>query len=320
MDFELNPEQGVLLNAAETLLARSAGTARAEQLVTLSNAGEQSADGYDHDLERALNDAGFTGVALVDGMGPLEATLLTSAVARQAGCVSFGANAIVAAQLLGRTIDGPVALADTALPGPVRFAAQAVCLLVADGEQLRIIETPVTDLVDVDSNFGYPMATLPTELLAAGDIVEGVSAHRMRAWWQLAASAEAVGCMQAALSFTIDYLKNRRQFGRSIASFQAVQHRLANCAVMVESARWLCAETASHNAPGEAAAATATHTMEAATLLFDDTHQLSGAIGFTTEHALHHWTMRLQTLKLELGGAGAHARSLARLRWTDVEG
>ena len=211
-------------------------------------------------------------------------------------------------------------LAATALPAPIRFAGQATCLLVADGDQVRLLEPLPAGITAVESNFGYPMGRVPTELLTSGRPVKDASADHMRAWWRLAASAEAVGCMQAALSLTVEYLKNRRQFGRSIASFQAVQHRLANCAVMIESARWLCAEPAWQGAPHEAAAATATHTMEAATLLFDDTHQLSGAIGFTTEHALHNWTMQIQVLKLELGGAGAHARELAGSRWSDSGG
>jgi hypothetical protein len=46
-----------------------------------------------------------------------------------------------------------------------------------------------------------------------------------------------------------------------------------------------------------------------------EVHQLSGAIGYTTEHDLHVWSMRLQALRLELGGAGAQLRALARERW-----
>ena len=110
-------------------------------------------------------------------------------------------------------------------------------------------------------------------------------------------------------------MKRRRQFGRAIGSFQAVQHRLAQCAVHVEGSRWLVYEAASQNAPDEATAAAAAHAAAAANLVFSDTHQFTGAMGFTREHDLHVWSMRLQVLRLEAGGAAAHRRAVAEARW-----
>ena len=125
--------------------------------------------------------------------------------------------------------------------------------------------------------------------------------------------------MAGALAATVAYLTQRKQFGRPIASFQAVQHRLAACAVQVEGARWLALEAAAHGAPAEAAAVAATHAAATARRVFAETHQLSGAIGYTREHPLHVFTMRLQALRLELGGAPAHARAAAAARWTRAE-
>ena len=121
--------------------------------------------------------------------------------------------------------------------------------------------------------------------------------------------------MQGALDATVGYLRERRQFGRAIASFQAVQHRLAWCAVQVAGSRWLALEAAARGAPAEASALAAAHAAHTAKRVFAETHQLSGAIGFTREHALHVWSMRLQALRLELGGAAEHARAAARARW-----
>jgi alkylation response protein AidB-like acyl-CoA dehydrogenase len=128
-------------------------------------------------------------------------------------------------------------------------------------------------------------------------------------------AAEAVGTMSAALEQTVAYLKERKQFGRAIASFQAVQHRLAECAVRVEGSRWLVYEAASREAPEEASACAAAYALESARLVFRETHQLSGAIGFTRDHDLHVWSMRLQALGSELSGALGHRRALAAARW-----
>jgi alkylation response protein AidB-like acyl-CoA dehydrogenase len=121
--------------------------------------------------------------------------------------------------------------------------------------------------------------------------------------------------MQAALAVTDDNAKRRRHFGRAIGSFQAVQHRLAERHVEVQGARWLALEAAARGAPPEEAAAAAAWTLGAAGRVFADTHQLSGAMGFTHAHDLHVWSMRLPALRLEHGGLGAQRRALAQARW-----
>jgi alkylation response protein AidB-like acyl-CoA dehydrogenase len=121
--------------------------------------------------------------------------------------------------------------------------------------------------------------------------------------------------MRAALDTTVEYVKRRRQFGRAIGSFQAVQHRLAECAVWVEGTRWLTYQAAYAQAPPEAAALAAAHATAAAGRVFAETHQLTGAMGFTREHPLHVWSLRLQALRLEAGGVSGHRAAAARLRW-----
>ena len=75
--------------------------------------------------------------------------------------------------------------------------------------------------------------------------------RRMRAWWRVALATEIAGTMRGALSFTTQYVKERRQFGRAIGSFQAIQHRLADCVVLTEATRWLAYEAAFHGAPDD---------------------------------------------------------------------
>jgi hypothetical protein len=74
-------------------------------------------------------------------------------------------------------------------------------------------------------------------------------------------------------------------------------------------------EAAFRGAPSEAAATAAAYAAAAAAQVFAETHQLSGAMGFTRQHDLHVFSLRLQALRLEAGGEGAHRRAAAAARW-----
>ncbi len=305
MDFDASPEQAAIVLAVERLLSGAAGPDRA---IALARKQE-----YDAALDRALEEAGFADSALE--VGPLEATLVVEAVARAAGVVAIGAGTLVAPCLAGRRLPGPVALARADAAGPARFAAHARTLLLAEGDTARVVPLGPGDVLPVRSGFGYPMGRLRADLGSRGERLARGSGDRLLAWWRVALAAEAAGSMRVALDTTLAYVKRRRQFGRAIGSFQAVQHRLAHCAVLVEGTRWLAYEAAAAGAPAEAAAIAAAHAAAAAGVLFAESHQLSGAMGFTREHALHVWSMRLVALRLEAGGSDAHRRGAAAARW-----
>jgi hypothetical protein len=288
------------------LLAQRAGPARAIEL--------DAGAAYDHELDAALSTAGFTDVALADGAGLLEAALVTEAVARAAGVVSIGASALVAPGVALRSLPGPIALATHGGRGPLRFGAHARTLLLDAGDEARVVSLEPGDATPVRSNFMLPVGSVDVAA-AAGDSLGPGSAGRLRSCWRLALAAETLGTMQAALDVTVEYVKRRRQFGRAIGSFQALQHRLAQCVVWVEGTRWLTYEAAARGAPEEATATAAAHAAESAGHLFRETHQMTGAMGFTREHDLHVFSMRLPVLRLELGGLSAHRRAVARARW-----
>jgi alkylation response protein AidB-like acyl-CoA dehydrogenase len=307
MDFDLSEEQSAILDAAGGLLAKHGGPARATELMQSGR--------FDAALEAALEQAGFCDVVLAQGTGPLEAALLTEAVSYAAGTVAYGAGAMVAPCVVGRRLGGPVALVTDGENVPVRFGAHARTALVLAQDRARVVALDTGAATVVKSEFGYPMGRFVPGALADGEVLAPGSGAALRNWWRVALAAETSGAMRAALDVTVEYLKNRRQFGRAIGSFQAVQHRLAECKVLVESSKWLAFDAAWRGAPADAAACAAAHSVGAAARLFRETHQLSGAIGFTREHDLHVWTMRLQALRLELGGLSAHSRAIADTRW-----
>lgn len=307
MDFELDAGQQGIVEAVDALLARHAGPARAIALA--------AKQGYDETLDRSLAEAGFDAVVLGDESGPLEGTLVVERVARAAGTVAAGATLLAVPAALGRLLPGPVALCRADEEGPVRFAPAARSLVILDAGEARWTSLGPDDVSGVETPFGYPLGRISAAARRRGEALAPGSSERLLAWWRVALAAEALGAMDAALRFTVGYVKERRQFGRPIGSFQAVQHRLAECAVDVEGTRWLTYGAAAHGAPTEEAAMAAGHAAEAAVRVHRETHQLSGAIGYTLEHDLHVWSMRLQALRLELGGEAAHWRALARARW-----
>ncbi len=307
MDFELTDDQQAVLDGVDAILARFAGPARAAELAAKG--------GYDDALEAALGEAGYAEIALGDGTGALEAALVAERVARAAGGVAFAASGLVAPLVAGRALPGPVALAEADEEGPIRFAPAARTLLVRDGDVARWAPLGPGDVELVPSNFGYPVGRVRASARRGVESLGAGSGRRLLAWWRVALGAEALGAMDAALRFTVGYLRQREQFGRPLGSFQGVQHRLASCAVAIEGSRWLVYEAAAQGAPDEAAACAASYALAAAGRVHRETHQLSGAIGYTTEHDLHVWSMRLQALRLELGGPGAQLRALATERW-----
>jgi alkylation response protein AidB-like acyl-CoA dehydrogenase len=308
LDFDLNDDQKAVLEAIEGLLNQHAGPARAVELA--------AAGGYDAALDAALEAGGFAEIARA--VGPLEAVLVIEAVARQGGLSATAARLLAAPAVCEGSVHGPIAIMRAGHVGPVRYAAHAKTLLVLESAGVTRVELEAGECSPVASNFGFPMGRVPPGCPGRGAALARGSDVRLRDAWRLGLAAETLGCMDAALAQTVEYLKERRQFGRTLGSFQAVQHRLAECAIQVEASRWLTREAAfaSGAASGsEAIATAAAFTLNAAGDVFAETHQLSGAIGFTREHDLHVWSMRLHALRQELGGVGGHRRAVVQARW-----
>lgn len=153
---------------------------------------------------------------------------------------------------------------------------------------------------------------LPLRRVDEGDPVRLVDARRAVGWW-------LVGSARAMLSLARQHALDRVQFGRPIAGFQAVRHRLAETLVAIEGAE------ATLDLPGDdnpdltallAKAAAGTAALTAA----KHCQQVLGGIGFTAEHDLQHHVKRVLVLDGLLGssreltkraGAGLRARGSA---------
>lgn len=134
-------------------------------------------------------------------------------------------------------------------------------------------------------------------------------------------AAEAVGAADRVLERTVEYVRQREQFGRAIGSFQAVKHRLADLYVQVQAARsaayyaaWATAATA---ASGERVGGLAlAQALEALRATASEGVQLHGGIGFTWEHEAHLYFKRAAGDELLFGPVHrlrAYAAEEARL-------
>jgi alkylation response protein AidB-like acyl-CoA dehydrogenase len=159
---------------------------------------------------------------------------------------------------------------------------------------------------------GWPLARLDPRALARAEPLGPGAGEALRNWRRVAIALEIAGAMRGALNTTVTYVKDRVQFGRPIGSFQAIHHRLAHLAVLVEGTYWLALEAAWRGAAPTAAAAAAAQATASAPLVLRETQQMHGAIGFTREYPLHLWTLKLPALQRELGGASGHARAVAK--------
>jgi alkylation response protein AidB-like acyl-CoA dehydrogenase len=133
-----------------------------------------------------------------------------------------------------------------------------------------------------------------------------------------AVCAEAVGTMERAHEITVDYLKQRKQFGVVIGSFQALQHRAVDMLVMVEQARsmtyfatMMVAEPDAARRSGALSAAKV-QVGRSARFVGEQAVQLHGGIGVTEEAAIGHYYRRLTLLELLFGDANHHLAALAQ--------
>jgi alkylation response protein AidB-like acyl-CoA dehydrogenase len=238
---------------------------------------------------------------------------------------------VVACERLGRwCVPGPVT--ESIAVAPILLASDVRSAALASGELIATVAMPplVPWAVDADA------AGL---VLLAGDgvVTDAVAGHahesvdparrlftvtadgpsqpaevaRAFEFGALATAAQLIGAGQAMLDMTVEYAKQRSQFGRLIGSYQAIKHKLADVHIAVELARPLVfgaalalgdssAETARDVSAAKAAAS------DAALLSARAALQTHGAIGYTTEHDLSQWLLRVQALRSAWGDPTFH--------------
>ena len=192
----------------------------------------------------------------------------------------------------------------------------------------------LADLADVDS--GLEMHCYRTiDDRRAADLVltdlrlpaDALLGEEGKAWPSLAKArdegatavcAEAVGAMRRVLAGTVEYCKQRQQFGAPIGSFQALQHRMVDMHMELEqavAAVYLAVLNLENDEATRARAVSAAKATigRAARFIGQNAVQLHGGMGMTEELAIGHYFKRLTALQYEFGSTDYHVARYAEL-------
>lgn len=266
----------------------------------------------------ALTDLGVTALAVPE---------------RYDGIEAHPVDLVVALERLGRwNVPGPVA--ESIAVAPVLLVNDDRSAALAAGELIATVALPPATPRAVNADFaGLTLLAQDGRVgdAAAGEAHESVDPTRRLfdvtpagdtrdadvaqayEFGVLATAAQLVGAGQAMLDMSVEYAKQRSQFGRVIGSYQAIKHKLADVHIAVELARPLVYGAALSLADGspdtarDVSAAKAAAS-DAALLAARSSLQTHGAIGFTSEHDLSLWLLRVQALHSAWGDPTSHRR------------
>ena len=229
------------------------------------------------------------------GLGPMEGVL----AAASAGEISVlpAAGGLRVHGTLGRV-------------GAVRHAAALVLLL--DG-QVAVLTPGEYTLEAGDNLAGEARDDVLLDLTLAADRLHatGVTDDAFHARAALLRAALMTGALERALQQSLDYSRERKQFGRALAAFQAIQQQLAILAAEVVAATSAVDHAAAVAERGPAIdeiAVAKVRAGKAAGIACRIAHQVHGAMGFTQEYSLQHATRRLWAWRDEAGSEALWAR------------
>jgi hypothetical protein len=306
MDFQLNEDQAVLVTAVQSAC---------QSYRELPVDSKRVYSYFAADLQRKLKADGYLD-PIQGGLTALDAALIVMETSTLPVVVEVAASALVAPHVLpGETVEGPIALLSGDLSKPQRLLTIAKTALVDTGDDVVLIEIDPATVEPVHSILAYPFGrftTLPD--LSKGRRLGPAALAALRQWWRVGLALEVAAAADTAILFTVDYVRQRMVFGRPIGSFQAVQHRLAQCHQIARGMRFLALYAAWSGSAQDADMAASYAQQHIHKLVFD-LHQFNGGMGVTNEHKLHFWTYRMRALQSEVGGTQAAALAIADERW-----
>jgi alkylation response protein AidB-like acyl-CoA dehydrogenase len=329
MHFDFNDDQRDIQRTAREMLGTRSSFERVREAA--------EAERYDDSLWSEICELGWPGTAVEEayrgqGLGLVELAVLLEELGYAVAVTPHLGSALAALMIQSagndeqreRWLPGLASGSQRGALGMLSGDA-SVAELVPDGAgaDVVVLADVAAAKATVQQSGGEDVAAIdPTRRYGrvsggSGESLEGdVRAGLDRAL--IAVSAELLGVSQRALDMTVEYVKERKQFGVPVGSFQAVQHRAAQMLLDTEAGRGAVyyAAWAAGSAPDrleEAAAMAKAWTSQAAKATTAAAIQLHGGIGFTWEADVHWLFKRAQLDAAFLGGASVHHARLARL-------
>ncbi len=329
MDFGFTDDQRDIQRTARDLLSERA---RPERVRDHAESGRM-----DSELWSELCGLGWPGIAVAEeyggqGLGQVELSILCEELGRSLAPVPFLASAMAASviehggspQQRERWLPG---LASGEQVGALGVAVDGMAELVVSGADAQVIVLVEDDgsarVLSADEADISPLSAIdPTRSAASisvGDRGDALSEGCVGLGRALVSvSSEMVGVCDRALEMTVAYVKDRKQFGVPVGSYQAVSHRCAQMLLDTEKARSTAAfaawtADADVESLAEAAAMAKAAASDAAREVTSSAIQAHGGIGFTWEADVHWLYKRAQIDAVLLGGAGLHRARLAEI-------
>jgi alkylation response protein AidB-like acyl-CoA dehydrogenase len=267
---------------------------------------------------------GFHQIGMPDGLG-LEAGVIAAREAGRFGCPAPLISTI-AANLTGANATGPVATAldvgglDYAggrLTGKVHFienaqVAEQIVLSVPGGLVIASLRKAAIEYLPglaVPALATAAFDSTPASFTASDKVAAAALAER------LLLAARALGATQRAFELVLDHVQQRVQFGQPLARFQSMQHKLADCQLILDSSALLIAEAARQHDSGEQhwrfAANAAIAYASALRRVSLETHHAFGAIGYAEEHEAPRHFRRVHADLVRMGGVRRARAELA---------
>jgi alkylation response protein AidB-like acyl-CoA dehydrogenase len=355
VDFGLSDEQKLLDDSLRRFLAERAPATRVRELMETPDAHDAKLWSELAELGVAgcliAEEYGGAGLSLLDaaviatalGHAATPAPFLGSAVLAPRLIGGAGSDAqrkewlpklaagsarigVAIAEQVERRDDAGVALEGGRLSGTALFAVDGIgadAYLVAAGDALALVAANAARLTveampTIDRTRRLAELRLdgvaPAELLGRGELARAAIASALLAA-RVVLAADMLGACDRSLALSVDYAKQRKQFDRPIAQFQAVKHMCAEMAAAIEPARalvWYAAHAAGEM-PAEApllALHAKSHLADVAMDVVRTATQVHGGIGFTDACDLQIWFKRV-SLARQLLGTPARLRAQA---------
>jgi alkylation response protein AidB-like acyl-CoA dehydrogenase len=330
MNFDFSDDQHAIKRTAKELLAERF---KMERVRELAEAGK-----YDDAVWSELCELGWPGIFIGEehggqGLGTVELIILMEELGYALAPLPFLSNAAAGLVLNAAGSDEQK---ERWLPGIASGEARGTVGLLKEDGEARLV--PDADSAEVILLLGHdgarivergqadvePVATMDAtrrfSRVRGGDAGEALEGDRVPGISRAAAAlaAELTGIAQRAMEMSVEYARDRKQFGRPIGSYQAVSHSCAQMLLETEGGRsasyyaaW-CGDAEPETLPLAACMAKA-YASDAGWRVCTAALQVHGGIGFTWEHDLHFFLKRARVDGMLYGSAREHRDAVAQL-------